>query len=104
MGYPVSIQYKLDNGISDYLNNAYATTWTSVPTGADAYVSAEFFWEDFSRFTTGSITIADGHIGAVTVSPPSVDGITVDYYCVSSYHLVGYNGGTYTKNLFTFVP
>ncbi len=104
MGYPNSITYKLDNGISGYLTDAFATTWTSLPTGTDAYVSAEFFWEDLSRSTSGSITLADGHVGAVTVSPPSVDGISIDYYSVSSYHLVGYNGGVYTKNLFTFVP
>lgn len=104
IGYPTSIQFKFDNGISDDLNTAFATTWTSVSSGTSTYVSAEFLWERFDDSSSGSIYLADGHDGAVTVSPPSMAGIDGDYYSVSSYHAVTYNGGTYTNNLYTFVP
>ena len=91
MGYPNSITYKLDNSISANQKAASATTWTSVPTGTDTYVS-------------GSIYQADGRAGAVTVSPPSLLGETKVYYCVSSYHSVAYNGGTYMNTLYTYIP
>ena len=54
-----------------------------------------------------STYLADGHDGAVTVSPPSLRAINGNYYCVSSYHSVTYyggNGGTYMNNLFISVP
>lgn len=86
------------------MKTAFASTWTSVSSGTDTYVSADFYWENFEDSSTGTIHLAAGHAGAVSVSPPSMAGINGDYYCISSYHLVGYNGGTYTKNLYEFVP
>ena len=104
MGYPNSITYKLDNSISANQKAASATTWTSVPTGTDTYVSAHFLWKDPEDFSSGSIYQADGRAGAVTVSPPSLMGETKVYYCVSSYHSVAYNGGTYMNTLYTYIP
>lgn len=102
-----TIHYKLDNSISANQKTASASTWTSVPTGTNTYVSAYFLWENLDTSTFGSTYLADGHDGAVTVSPPSLQNEAKVYYCVSSYHSITYyggNGGTYMNTLFTSIP
>ena len=106
MGSP-TISFSFDNFISANQKTASASTWTSVPTGTSTYVSAHFLWENLDDMSLESTYLADGHDGAVTVSPPSLRAINGNYYCVSSYHSVTYyggNGGTYMNNLFISVP
>lgn len=106
MGSP-SIDFSLDNSISADQKTASASTWISVPTGTNTYVSAYFLWENWDTSPLESTYLAAGHDGAVTVSPPALRAVTGEYYCVSSYHSITYyggNGGTYMNTLYTSVP
>ena len=102
MGNP-SIQYKLDNSIGADKNTASASTWTFTP-ASNVSVSAEFFWEDYENHVFGSFTMGNGNYGSISISPSSLAGTEKYYYQVTSYHIVNYNGGTYTQTLNTYVP